>query len=71
MNYCNFMRKFIVTSKLPTYVLPGVFTFELHLTIFADKPVDVEGYPPVPNGYVSGGKLFCYSWQLLSVTSTN
>ena len=55
MNYGNFMRKFKVTSKLPTYVLPGVFTFELHLTIFADKPVDVEGYPPVPNGYVRAG----------------
>jgi hypothetical protein len=36
------MRKFKVTSKLPAYVLPGVFRFELLLTILADKPVDVE-----------------------------
>ena len=43
MNYGNFMRKFKVTSKLSAYVLPE--GFELHLTVFADKPVDVEGYP--------------------------
>ena len=59
MNYGNFMRKFKVTSKLSAYVLPE--GFELHLTVFADKPVVVEGYPPVPNGYVSGGKSFCCS----------
>lgn len=55
MDYGNFMRKFKVASKLPTYVLPGVFRFELHLTVFADKPVDVEGYLPAPNGYVRAG----------------
>jgi hypothetical protein len=53
MNYGNFMREFKVTSKLSAYVLPE--GFELRLTIFAGKPVDVEGYPPVPNGYVRAG----------------
>jgi len=62
MNYGNFMREFKVTSKLSAYVLPE--GFELRLTIFAGKPVDVEGYQPVPNGYVRAGKPFYDSWQL-------
>ncbi len=48
MNYGNFMREFKVTSKLPAYVLPE--GFELRLTIFAGKPVDVEDYPPYRTG---------------------
>jgi len=60
MNYGNFMRKFKVTSKLSAYVLPEGFA--LRLTIFADNPVDVENYPPVPSGY--GRETICCSWQL-------